>query len=244
MMGRVHFLPGTTQSNVIERRGTDPEKESRLTLAELQKWIVLEICGRYHQEIHSRIHLPPLAAWQDAFAKYRAAPPIVGDAQQFLLHFLPTEIRALQRDGLRLFHLRYWDNILPAIAHLKEDVLIRYDPRNLSRIFVLGRSKTYHTIPYADLRHPPISLWEHEAAIKALHAAGNARVDERAIFDTVTKQRELIETAAAKTKRARRTQQRRRETERPTPVYSPVDGESINDTTVEEYPVEIWEPRN
>jgi putative transposase len=243
LMGHVHSIPGTTQANIVMRRGADPEATATLTMAELQRWITLDICGRYHQEVHSGIHTTPLAVWQDAHHLHGAAPSIVANADEFLLHFLPTEQRSLQRAGLLLFHVWYWAPVLPTIASLKEEVLIRYDPRNLAKIFVRGRDKAYHAIPYADIRHPPITIWEHTAAVNSLRKDGQGRVNEALIFATVLKQRELIEQSSLKTKRARRQQQRQSESARTTPSLEDTSHDIESNVTVDEYPVEIWEPR-
>jgi hypothetical protein len=46
MMGAVHLLPGATQSNPQGRRSYDAEERAALTLAELERWLVLQICRR------------------------------------------------------------------------------------------------------------------------------------------------------------------------------------------------------
>jgi len=243
LMGHIHSIPGTTQANVVKRRGADPEATATLTMAELQRWLTLDICGRYHQEVHSGIHTTPLAAWQDAHDLHGAAPAMVANADEFLLHFLPTEQRSVQRAGLLLFHVWYWAPVLSTIASLKDEVLIRYDPRNLAKIFVRGRDKTYHAISYSDIRHPPITIWEHTAAVKSIRKEGKGRVNEALIFATILKQRELIEESSLKTKRARRQQQRQSESARSVQVLEGASHDIENNVTVDEYPVEIWEPR-
>ena len=116
--------------------------------------------------------------------------------------------RKLRRDGLHLFNIRYWDNVLPSIVQLGSAVLVRYDPRNLSRVFVCGPDGRYCPIPYADLALPPITLWEQRAALSALREQGDNAPTQDAIFKAVTAQRALIERATARTKAARRHSQR------------------------------------
>jgi hypothetical protein len=67
------------------------------------------------------------------------------------------EVRGLRKDGIHLFNIRYWSERLPLIARPDDDLVVRYDPRNLARIYVLGRDVAYHDIVYADVRHPPFS---------------------------------------------------------------------------------------
>ena len=46
--------------------------------------------------------------------------------ERFSLSFLPFERRALRRDGLHLFSIRYWDSVLPVIGKLGEPVLVQF----------------------------------------------------------------------------------------------------------------------
>src|SRR4051794_10229587 len=51
---------------------------------------------------------------------------------------------------------QYWDNILSPLAGRSPQLMdIRYDPRNLARVFLRHEDGTFWTIPYADLRWPP-----------------------------------------------------------------------------------------
>ncbi|MBJ2154131.1 Mu transposase C-terminal domain-containing protein, partial [Paracoccus sp. IB05] len=85
---------------------------------------------------------------------------------------------------------------------------LKYDPRDLSRIFVLTDEGIIEARP-ADLTRPAITLWEHRAARRSLREAGRRSVDEELIFRTIEAQRELIDTAVRQTKATRRHQARR-----------------------------------
>jgi putative transposase len=69
MMGAVHLLPRTTFSNVKDKGACASEAWARLTLAELERWLALQIAGVYRQSVHSTLGMTPLAAWQDGIAK-------------------------------------------------------------------------------------------------------------------------------------------------------------------------------
>lgn len=205
MMGAVHLLPGTTFSNVAERGAYDSEKHAAMTLDELEKWLTLQIVGRYHAEVHDSLLLPPVAAWGEAVAARREPLRFPHDDAQFLYDFLPFEERSIRRDGVRLFGLRYWDDVLSLWAgRLDRRLRVKYDPRDLSSVFVEGPDREHWPVRFADLRRPRITLGEHRMALSALRERGVRLVDEQLIFDTVEAQRELIETAAAATKSARR----------------------------------------
>jgi putative transposase len=202
LMGRVHLLPGTTTSSVAERGDYNSAKSATMTLAEFEAWLALEIAGRYHRQTHRALGISPLAAWEAAL-KRGLVPSLPADARQFTLHFLPLEIRSLRKDGIHLFNIRYWSERLPLIAHPGEDLVVRYDPRNLGRIYVLGRDGDYHDIVYADVRHRPISLWEQRFAGQTLREQ-QRRVDETAIFNILDQQQAIVADAARATRSARR----------------------------------------
>ncbi len=58
------------------------------------------------------------------------------------------------------------------------------------------------------LQRPAMTLWEHRESVRRLRQEGAAKVDEAAIFRTMEKMREITQTAAARTKTARRRQAR------------------------------------
>jgi len=212
LMGRVHLLPGTTGSNLQDKGDYPSEASARLTMAELEQWLTLEICEQYHRRVHKGLRCSPMAAWDAAVRGEHAQPRALPEQpDQFLISFLPFEQRKLRRDGLHLFNIRYWDNVLPSIMHLGAPVVVRYDPRNLSRVFVMGPDQRYFPVPYADLSLPPITLWEHRAALTKLREQGDSAPSQMAIFAAVTAQRALIEQATSKTKAVRRQTQRQKD---------------------------------
>jgi putative transposase len=195
-MGAVHILPGSTFSNVAEKGDYPSEKTSALTLAELERWLALQVGGVYHQTVHSSLLKPPAAAWQDGLARRRQAPRKPADPQTFFLDFLPEEWRVIRRDGIQMFNIHYWDNVLsPLAGRSSKPVLIKYDPRNLSRVFYRDKNGHYWPIPYRNLGAPPISLWEQREAMKRLRSEGRRLVDERLIFETALAQRKLVDSA-------------------------------------------------
>ena len=210
LMGRVHLLPGTTGSNPQDKGAYPAESESALTMAELERWLMIEICEQYHRRVHRGLRRTPLAAWQDALRQAGGGLGALPDQpEQFALSFLPFERRTLRRDGLHLFNIRYWDSVLPVIVKLGESVLVRYDPRNLSKVYVAGSDERYHPIPYADLTLPPITLWEQRAAMAKLRVDGDNAPAQAKMFEAVLDQRALVDKANSKTKAARRSVQRR-----------------------------------
>ena len=170
--------------------------------------IALEIT-RYHAERHAGIGLPPRAAWDEAIAKRQYPLRHPHDPAAFLIDFLPSVERRVQRDGVHLFGMRYWDDVLSLWAgRLARPLRVAYDPRDLSTVFVHGPDGSHWPIRFADLRRPPITLWEHRQAQASLRERGLALADEQLIFETIERQRALVAEAGRRTKSARRSLER------------------------------------
>jgi putative transposase len=215
MMGKVHLLPGTTFSSIREKGDYDPEKTAAMTLEEIERWLGHAIVGVYHRDLHRGIGMPPVAAWKrglagDGVQEGRGTPVAVSDQRRFLIDFLPFERRLVRREGVFLHSISYWSDVLHTWVGEREKMLVRYDPRDLSRVYLLGPDGQYYDLTYSDLRRPPISLWEHRLALKRLREDGKAQVDEEAIFRTIETMRGIADQASAATKTARR--QRARQT--------------------------------
>jgi len=201
-MGAVHLLPGTTFSSIAERGDYDSKHAATLTLRELERYIGLEIAGRYHQSIHASLRRPPIAVWNQHEGETPLHMP--KDRLQFWVSFLPDEERKLRPDGIHLFGLRYWSSALTAdIGRVEEKLLVKYDPRDLSRVFVRRPTGNFVEARYADLTLPAITLSEARAAHRALNAKGRREVDMRAIVRTAISQRTLVADARKKTREAR-----------------------------------------
>lgn len=214
MMGKVHLLPGTTFSDVREKGDLKPEKTAAMTLDEVERWLGHAIAGVYHRDLHRGIGITPLAAWDRGFAGDgvtlgRGEPTAVADPRRFLIDFLPIARRRIRRDGVALHSIAYWADVLSTWIGHPEPMMIRYDPRDLSRIYLLGPDGTYYDLSYRDLRRPPISLWEHRLALKRLREEGRALVDEAAIFRTIETMRAIADDAILASKTARRQRERR-----------------------------------
>lgn len=63
-------------------------------------------------------------------------------------------------------------------------------------------------MPLRDHRRPPITKFEHLAALKALRERGRQAIDEQALFDMVAEQRRLVAEAIDRTTIARKSAQR------------------------------------
>jgi putative transposase len=204
-------LPGTTFSNPNQRGEYDSENKAVLTLRELERWLTLAV-GTYHGSVHNGLLQPPAARWTEAVARV-GVPAIVTHATAFLVDFLPIIRRTLTRTGFVIDHIHYYaDALKPWIARRDRlpAFLIRRDPRDISRVWVLEpEGQHYLEIPYRTLSHPAVTLWEQRQALAILRQQGREQVDESALFRMIGQMREIVTTAQKATRKARRDADRR-----------------------------------
>lgn len=222
-----HELPGTTFSNIMDRGQYNSEKEAALTVRELEKWFLLHV-SRYHERVHQGTGQSPRVRWIEGLAQSRP-PRIADNAKAVLVDFLPVERRKLGRSGLQLDRILYYsDSLRPLIERAKtlDKLVIRRDPTNLSKIWVLDPlNGHYLEVPYKNLDRPPISLHEHRLAVRRLRESARSTVDEEHIFRMVKEMRELVDGASKTTKGTRRNQARRPQTpstRRPAVALAPI----------------------
>ncbi len=217
LMGLVHGLPGTTFSNVGQRGSYDSDKVACLTLEELERWLAVAVAKYYHLRPHEGLDgQAPLRRWQDgiaALAMEGGSIPVPRDLRAYLVDFLPVLRRSLQRDGLTIDHVTYFSSALRAWITARNrpgPLLVRRDPRDLSRVFVLDPlDGGYLEVPTRDLARPAISLWEHRLARRRLRAKHRGEIDEAALFAAVEEMRAAERDAARLTRSARRDRARR-----------------------------------
>ncbi len=204
LMRRIHALPGSTSSNVVERGNYPAEEKAVLTLSEFERMLALDIIGPYHSDLHSGLGKTPAAAWADGIAE-SGAPRLPADPRGFVRDFLPFKERKVGRQGIRLFNITYYDEELANIINSSNrNVKIKYNPRDMSTVFVETSDGKYMPVQYADLTRPPISLWEYQLVGKALNAQGRRTINEETIFGAIEAKRQILEQAQAASKAARR----------------------------------------
>ena len=103
-------------------------------------------------------------------------------------------------------HLRYWHPIFSQWLGTRERLIVHFDPRNLAKLY-LPHEDDYLDVPYADLRQPPVSLWEAHAAARHLRESGRKTINPALLIEAIEKQREIVRAAQSKTRKMRRKQQ-------------------------------------
>lgn len=218
LANEIRKLPGATFSNPVQRKGYDSEAKSALTLREFEQHLVDFIVNVYHQRRHSQINMPPRAKWEqgvlgDAETKGTGLMPIPEDPLRIQLDFMPFFERSVQQYGIQIDGICYYDNVLdpyindvdPANPKAKRKFLVRRDPRDISKVYFFDPADNrYVPLPYRNIGHPAMSLWELKEVQRILKEQGTRDVDEHLIFEALDRMRARIEEAQQKTKAARR----------------------------------------
>lgn len=230
-MAKVHEeLPGTTFSNVQDKVDYDSEGHACMTLAAVEKWFTMYLLGFYHQHPHKGNNdLPPVYVWEQALLHGTDEHPPTGipvrieDEQQLRLDFLPYVERTVQEYGVQNWGITWYSDSIRRFVHARKESAIknkktficRYDPRDLSRIWLYDDyAKLYIEVPYRDLTQPAVSLWEVRNAKRVNRAESKSATNETLIFQTIQRMRKIAEEESALTKSARRQQQRQKQWER------------------------------
>ena len=150
LMRLVHGLPGTTFSNTKQRGDYPSEARAVMTLDELHTWLVQKICRYYHVRTHRGLGVAPLLAWESAWRDAQGAlvaPPVVPNPLAFRIDFLPLAFRIVQRTGIDFSRSRYWAEGLVPLIGLQRQIIVRYDPRDLSCLWIRLEDGTILTVP-------------------------------------------------------------------------------------------------
>lgn len=258
LMQEIHALPGTTFSNSGERGSYDSEGRAALTLKEFELWVANLILGVYHHQVHSTTGEAPIARYTrgilgDAHTAGTGQVDVVTDEERLRTDFLPLFEPTVQAYGIKIDHICYQADVLrrwvgamdPKSTTERRKFICRRDPRDISSILFYDPDvQAYFRIPYRDLTHPAISLWELRAVRVFLRSQGHAEADEPAIFRALDEMRRIEEAAVRDTAKARRTSSRRAMRRRDSPqpkidhrsVETPISGiadrasESLDDS--------------
>lgn len=135
-------------------KGARHANEPKLTLDQLnaafEDWLV----EKYLVREHSEIGCTPKSRWESG----SFLPRLVTSLDQLNILLLTlARSRRVQRDGVRVNGFRYFD--LNLAGYVGEDVTIRYDPRDLSHIYVYSDNNFICKATCFELcDQPPITL--------------------------------------------------------------------------------------
>jgi putative transposase len=163
-------LPGYAPRGTKDRAG-----QAQLTLAELDAAIGRFIVDVYNRRAHSETGQPPQDRWEAGGFLPRMPESL---EQLDLLLLTVTKQRKLHPDGIHFQGLRYIDPVLA--AYVGEDVVVRYDPRDLAEIRVYHRGRYLCRAICPDLAGTTVSLKDIAAARNARRRELRRQLSERA----------------------------------------------------------------
>lgn len=163
LMRSVRLLPGNTYSDMLRRRPRKAESGATLTLADFKQYLTEQI-ARYHHTEHRILGMTPRLAWEKAWRRAEGVElpplPVESNRTRFLLDFLPLQRRVVGREGIELFRLQYWHAQLANEVDPGRPRVVRFDPRNLTCVYLECAAGSYLTVPLRDRTLPDLSLWE------------------------------------------------------------------------------------
>jgi putative transposase len=218
---KIHALPGATFASPNQRGEYDAEAKAKMTLRELQHWLLNLIVGVYHNKEHDGIGCPPLVRWTHGLAgKEPSGPGLAGsniDPRRLRLDFLPFSERTVQPEGIVWDKIWYRDPLLSQLVRADEGrrrrkFKVRRDPTDISKLYFLDPALgDYVEIPYRDYGRPSISVWDYRAVEAWLRRQGRTAENEAAIFAAYEEMHRITVEATQETRRARRDQARQQE---------------------------------
>ncbi|MCE5290841.1 MAG: Mu transposase C-terminal domain-containing protein [Nocardiaceae bacterium] len=145
-----------------------------LTLAQLDAAVHRFITVTYHQRVHSEIGVTPTRSWiADGWL-----PRMPESLEELdLLLVTVAKPRLVQRDGISFQGLRYMHPTLA--AYVKEPVVIRYDPRDITEIRVFHKGQFLCKAVSPEHATDTFSLKDIQAARRAYRKRLREQINER-----------------------------------------------------------------
>jgi putative transposase len=210
--------PGTKFSNPQQRGEYVSEDHAVLTLPEFEQLFTEFLVNDYHLAPHSGEGMDgksPLQKWRQGLFEGDTFPP-VGlpgrpiDELGLKISLLPTQKRVVAHSKVNIFTEEYYapelaqigDYLSPEIPKEQRKFEIRYDPRDVSMIWLLDpRTDKYIELRFTDLKKPSISLWDLKARNKQKGQSDEAFEDQR--FNSIERRDDIVDTARKRTKKQR-----------------------------------------
>ncbi|WP_151943962.1 Mu transposase C-terminal domain-containing protein [Aliarcobacter butzleri] len=219
LMNITHEIPGTTFSNIQQKGEINPDKNASMTFSEFERFLVTFITKVYHKRLHEGIKMSPEQLWDIGIFGDEAPiglPPKPSDPQSVLIDFLPYFKRTIQKNGINIEGLNYYDYVLRSKIHeideetgKKKQFICKRDPRNIKFIwFYDDNVQQYYKISVADQSLPNMTLWEYDLIKRNLYDKGIQNINHAQIIEAHEELYQQIESSVKKSKKARREQQR------------------------------------
>jgi putative transposase len=204
-MKLLHALPGTTGANTVARKKLKSEKSACVTIERLRRLVALGIHS-YHETKHSELNDRPARIWEK-FQATKNAPRMLLESKHdsFRYCFYPEVPRKkITTGGIELFR-RFYDHA-DFESSVLEEVLVKYDPYDISYIMVFLHGKwikaTCKRNVFERSNDYELYRWERQQKGERNGTMSAAGAESKGqIFDEVKEEKSL--TAQAKRKRKR-----------------------------------------
>lgn len=197
--GLLQSKPGTTFSNMFDRKDYDPAKNAVISLRLLKAIVIKWICDVYHVQYHRGLGGVPLKVYERGIAKYPPAglPRHVDD---LTVLFGSTEERTVQHTGVELHGGLFYN--APALAIVRsrlngKKTLIRYDAENLGTIHVYDPvDQVYIPAECTELDYAEgLSLWQHNVIKRYARKRAEEEEDVISVAQAKAEIQQMVEKA-------------------------------------------------
>lgn len=187
----LHHQPGTTFSNIFDKKDYDSKKNAVISLSMLIELIHIFIVDVYQQEIHEGIKDIPARKWNNLTALYPPLLPSRGTDLNILLGAI--EHRSVSKKGIAWENLQYNSDELGLLRRkLKkgQKVAFKYNPLDISFIYVADPdSDQYITVPASWQEYAAgLTLWQH----RVISRYNRIQLKKEYNFVSICRAKELI----------------------------------------------------
>lgn len=166
----IHQLPGTTFSNIFQKKGYDPLKHALISKNTLDEIIHVYVIDIYSRQVHRGIRDVPARRWDELIAKHPPAYPRKLSDLNVLLGKVVW--RTVQRTGIEIDGLYYRSEELASLRsrimskhrRTEKKVKVKRNPEDLSLIYVQDDFKgRYLAVPAEDQEYTKgLSEFQHD----------------------------------------------------------------------------------
>lgn len=151
-------------------------RDAPQSLRDLERRIGDAIVNGYHRKRHHDLRAAPLDAWRESREPARFRAP--EDCLRFRLSFFPEELLPIGEDGVELMGEKFWSPTLAQFrADGQHDVPVRFDPRDLTRIFVRNAGGRFVRVKNVNARSGDVTVCSGDGSLASrAPAPSNASV--------------------------------------------------------------------
>ena len=184
----------------------DPQKNAVVSLSALQEMIHIFIVDIHNQSAHPSFKTPRAEVWSKGLAEYPTLLPTRTQDLRILVGAI--DYRVITRRGIEFLGLYYHSPVLARLrsnlekpdarrksgCQQREKATIKYDPTDLSQIYVFDpASHEFISVPAVNQEYTKgLTLWQHRV-IKNLAAVEAKKVDIEALALAKQKIQEIVE---------------------------------------------------